>query len=84
MKIRAGFVSNSSSTSFLIIAKKDLNKKDFFDLMGIQQDSPIADLFAQFYQDVVDNAEKVDFAAVEKNVSVGQLFADSHPDCLNT
>ncbi len=37
MKIRAGFVSNSSSTSFLIIAKNDLNKVDFFELMGIAQ-----------------------------------------------
>ncbi len=47
MRIRAGFVSNSSSTSFLIIAKDDLNKNDFFELMGIKADSPIADLSAR-------------------------------------
>lgn len=77
MKIRAGFVSNSSSTSFLIISKKDLNKKDFFELMGIRQDSPIADLFDQFYQDVINSADKVDFRTAPKSTPFGTLFDNS-------
>lgn len=75
MKIRAGFVSNSSSTSFLIIAKDDLNQADFFELMGIAQDSPIADLFAQFYQDVIESAHiKVDFKTADKHVPAESWF----------
>lgn len=69
MKIRAGFVSNSSSTSFLIITKRDLNKGDFFELMGISPNSPIADLFSEFYQSVLDNIfGKVDFKKVRGDV----------------
>src|SRR5215470_8662175 len=69
MKIRAGFVSNSSSTSFLIIARSDLNKADFFELMGISFDSPIADLFSEFYRSVVDSIDrKVDFKAETRDV----------------
>jgi hypothetical protein len=75
MKIRAGFVSNSSSTSFLIIAKSDLNRTDFFELMGISQDSPIADLFSDFYGSVVKNAvSEVDFKTARRDVPIETLF----------
>lgn len=74
MKIRAGFVSNSSSTSFLIIAKDDLNKADFFELMGIELNSPIASLFVQFYEDVIHSAQKVDFKTANKDVAAEGWF----------
>lgn len=62
MKIRAGFVSNSSSTSFLIISKDDLNREDFLEVMGVSKDSPIVDLFDEFYASVKDCIEtSVDF-----------------------
>lgn len=82
MKIRAGFVSNSSSTSFLIIAKDDLNQVDFFELMGINPDSPIADLFVQFYEDVIKSSTKIDLKAADKEVPVETLF-ESRPDRLS-
>jgi hypothetical protein len=75
MKIRAGFVSNSSSTSFLIIAKRDLNKKDFFELMGIESSSPIASLFEGFYKDVVESIrDEVDFKTVGKDSPIETWF----------
>jgi hypothetical protein len=75
MKIRAGFVSNSSSTSFLIITKRDLNRGDFFELMGISPNSPIADLFSEFYQAVVDNiSSEVDFKTVRGDVAPESLI----------
>jgi hypothetical protein len=81
MKIRAGFVSNSSSTSFLIIAKEDLNERDFFELMGIARNSPVADLFKQFYADVVESARtKVDFRTVPEHVPIEALFANARGD----
>lgn len=79
MKIRAGFVSNSSSTSFLIIAKNDLNRADFFELMGIKLDSPIADLFKEFYKAVIENTRtKVDFKTAGKDVPAEAWFEDRH------
>lgn len=77
MKIRAGFVSNSSSTSFLIITSSDLNKPDFFKLMGISLDSPIADLFSKFYEDVIENARiKVDFKTEKRRLPPEIMFKD--------
>lgn len=55
MRIRAGFVSNSSSTSFLIISKEELNEGDFLELMGLQEGSPLAPLFRAFFRDLVDS-----------------------------
>lgn len=85
MKIRAGFVSNSSSTSFLIITTEDLNRSDFFDLMGIAQDSPIADLFEQFYQDVVSSVStRVDFSVVDKRQPVEYWFTGKRGNGLSS
>ena len=75
MKIRAGFVSNSSSTSFLIIAKSDLNRADFFELMGISPNSPVADLFSEFYESVEENiSSTVDFKKVRGDVAPESLI----------
>ena len=82
MKIRAGFVSNSSSTSFLIITHRDLNRADFFELMGIDPKSPIADLFEQFYQDVVSSVqETINFASVGKALPLEAVL--DNPDHLS-
>ncbi len=83
MKIRAGFVSNSSSTSFLIIAKGDLNKVDFFELMGIDLNSPVAGLFEQLYRDVLANSKKVDFKLAGKSARPELLVSD-RPERLSS
>lgn len=75
MRIRAGFVSNSSSTSFLIITKRDLNREDFFELMGVKPGSAMAELFDQFYRDVVANADDVvDFKVAGRRGAVEEFF----------
>jgi hypothetical protein len=83
MKIRTGFVSNSSSTSFLIITKDELNRADFFELMGIDLNSPVAHLFEQLYQDVLESARtEVDFASANKDVPAEAWF-DAKTDRLS-
>lgn len=52
MKIRTGFVSNSSSTSFLIISKGSFTKANLTKLLGVNRDSPLRPLFEQLYDDI--------------------------------
>jgi len=45
VKIRTDFVTNSSSTSFILITDGDLEKMDFFNLVGITEESPLSPVF---------------------------------------
>ena len=74
MRIRAGFVSNSSSTSFLIITRDELTEAAFFELMGVAQDSPIADLFQNLFDQIVGTSRRVNLAHVDASVSPASWF----------
>lgn len=41
MKIRTGFITNSSSTNFLIISKKELTEEYLYKKLGFKAGSPI-------------------------------------------
>jgi hypothetical protein len=73
MRMRAGFVTNSSSTSFLIIAD-ELDEAAFLDLMGVAPDSPIADLFRELLGAVVESSQSLDLAHVDTRVSPEKWF----------
>ena len=50
MKIRTDFVTNSSSTSFVIITTGDFSRQEFLELMGINHKSPLEPLFTALYE----------------------------------
>lgn len=74
MRIRAGFVTNSSSTSFLIITRDELKEGSFLDLMGVASDSPIANLFRELFSDIISASQYVDLAQVDSRTSPAAWF----------
>ena len=74
MKIRVGFVTNSSSTSFLILARDELNEEAFLTLMGVAPSSPIANLFRELFSDIIESSRCVDLARVDRRVSPEAWF----------
>ena len=76
MRIRAGFVSNSSSTSFLIISRGDLEEGAFLELMGVEVDSPMVGVFRELFSDVLASSRRVDLATVDARVSPKEWFED--------
>lgn len=49
MKIRYDFVTNSSSTSFVIISDGEFNLKEFIDAIGIKNDSEFIDIYKELF-----------------------------------
>jgi hypothetical protein len=81
MKIRAGFVTNSSSTSFLIIAKEEFSVESLLKLMGIREDSPLIDISEQLYEDIMSNVDvKVEMSTVAAEADIEGLFRQGRRD----
>lgn len=79
MKYRAGFVSNSSSSSFIIAVrgKKELNADDLVELFQVPEGSPLRYLASKLAQVALDCANKYD-----ENEIKYQFGYDSIEDAL--
>jgi hypothetical protein len=57
MKIRYDFVTNSSSTSFVIISDGEFNFKEFIEAVGIKHDSAFLDIYQSLFNAFRDDME---------------------------
>lgn len=57
MIIRDGFVTNSSSTNFLIISKEELTVDYLYQKLGFLENSPIESTGRQFCQEIINGTQ---------------------------
>lgn len=77
MKIRAGFVSNSSSTSFLIIAKEDFTPESLRRLMGVDKASPIAGMFNELYSSFMSSVRtELEMVKISEDADIKLYVSD--------
>ncbi|MDR0355040.1 MAG: hypothetical protein LBJ64_04820 [Deltaproteobacteria bacterium] len=70
MKIRQGFVTNSSSTSFVMAMKEEFTVENFFKAFGIGKKFVLTDMFEEIFNIIKEGASEMpDLAAFEKEAS---------------
>ncbi len=69
MKISNGYVTNSSSTSFVITSKNGLTREAFLNIVGVSEESLLIDMYKNLYRAIRANIKKI-----PDNISIRQFL----------
>jgi hypothetical protein len=59
MKIKSDFITNSSSTSFILITKENFNEESFYRHIGLEKEFPLDYLFHELFESIDYNKEEI-------------------------
>ena len=77
MKIREGFVTNSSSTNFLIVSKKELDEAYLMEKLGFKKNNKFGWLCSDFVSNIIDGTKRgPEYEQIEAidNSSIEKIF----------
>jgi len=61
MKIKTDYVTNSSSTNFILATSIDFTESAFLELVGINHNSPLLPIFSRLFTLIENNMKELDY-----------------------
>ena len=76
MKLKMGFITNSSSTSFILVCDDSFSIDMLSKAMGIERDSPLYIMVEKLYKKITDEAEKVQQVSEFDHIKISKCNLD--------